>query len=569
MEDTVLYGTPSRFTAAAHHNVSFGSAPTPRQRDHQPPAPSPNPRHSVPSTPLQPTYYPQARPPSTPAPPLHDIFVSDFSNDQRANGVQAAAGVSTPRDAAAPEAPKEVPLHQQQAQRALQRQRQKQRQTVQQQAAAAAGVRTPRGSAIDVAQIASLSSLHNASTAKLRNGLRTNTPVGPTGHLLNPAERPQAGASSRKLNPPWRSATRVSNPLLQKSHLDFVEGTLRDDDPVSGISGIGRRCIVKLGNTGESCSGTVAFRGETQFKHGTWVGVVLDRPRGRNDGAVGGIRYFQCPPRHGVFVRDSAISVGEDPDLLPGPPERLLERGRAQQRRLEELQKRSEEYQPPTPQMQLQLQVDYDDDSDSNGRGYRTNKGKKARRRFPSYSPRHEGSVAKQDSPREQRARSRRTKKGKHKKKQRKHREHSSSSSDSESEEAPGSASSASGSSDSRSKKVRRSKSGNRSGRQRRGRSPVTTAALERRDAQQIIDDVYDDVDRSQSLSPARAHEVDVSSDENSQSRSRSSDSDVLSGSSDEQSALESNGVEPHTLEQAGILKKICAGVLRNPRQAR
>ena len=36
---------------------------------------------------------------------------------------------------------------------------------------------------------------------------------------------------------------------------------------------------------------------------GEWAGIVLDTPVGKNDGAVAGIRYFQCQPNHGVFVK--------------------------------------------------------------------------------------------------------------------------------------------------------------------------------------------------------------------------------------------------------------------------
>lgn len=33
------------------------------------------------------------------------------------------------------------------------------------------------------------------------------------------------------------------------------------------------------------------------------MGVELDTPTGKNDGTVQGVHYFDCRPKHGIFVR--------------------------------------------------------------------------------------------------------------------------------------------------------------------------------------------------------------------------------------------------------------------------
>jgi kinesin family member 13 len=56
-------------------------------------------------------------------------------------------------------------------------------------------------------------------------------------------------------------------------------------------------------------SGVVRFVGPTQFAPGLWVGIELDTSRGKNDGAVDGVRYFSCPARRGMFVRPKSVKL--------------------------------------------------------------------------------------------------------------------------------------------------------------------------------------------------------------------------------------------------------------------
>jgi len=49
--------------------------------------------------------------------------------------------------------------------------------------------------------------------------------------------------------------------------------------------------------------GRIAYIGETSFAPGEWAGIALDDPTGKNDGSVGGRRYFYCGPNRGIFAR--------------------------------------------------------------------------------------------------------------------------------------------------------------------------------------------------------------------------------------------------------------------------
>uniref|UniRef100_A0A672H0U6 CAP-GLY domain containing linker protein 2 n=1 Tax=Salarias fasciatus TaxID=181472 RepID=A0A672H0U6_SALFA len=63
--------------------------------------------------------------------------------------------------------------------------------------------------------------------------------------------------------------------------------------------------------------GAIAYLGETQFAPGQWAGVILNDLVGKNDGSVGGVRYFECQPLQGIFTRPSKLTrqpAGEGSD---------------------------------------------------------------------------------------------------------------------------------------------------------------------------------------------------------------------------------------------------------------
>ncbi|XP_016535896.1 dynactin subunit 1 isoform X6 [Poecilia formosa] len=99
---------------------------------------------------------------------------------------------------------------------------------------------------------------------------------------------------------------------------------------------------VKVGSLveviGKGQRGTVAYIGNTLFASGKWVGVILDEPKGKNDGTVQGKRYFTCQENYGIFVRQSQIQLVDDgADTSPETPEPTT--GRVPKREILELSK--------------------------------------------------------------------------------------------------------------------------------------------------------------------------------------------------------------------------------------
>ncbi|KAM6973297.1 CAP-Gly domain-containing linker protein 4 [Aplochiton taeniatus] len=52
----------------------------------------------------------------------------------------------------------------------------------------------------------------------------------------------------------------------------------------------------------------IRYVGMADFAPGLWLGLELRNAKGKNDGSVGGRRYFHCQAGHGVLVRPSRVS---------------------------------------------------------------------------------------------------------------------------------------------------------------------------------------------------------------------------------------------------------------------
>ncbi|XP_077083525.1 dynactin subunit 1a isoform X3 [Siphateles boraxobius] len=94
---------------------------------------------------------------------------------------------------------------------------------------------------------------------------------------------------------------------------------------ISRMSADGGGRPVKVGSQveviGKGQRGSVAYIGATLFASGKWVGVILDEPKGKNDGTVQGKRYFTCEENHGIFVRQSQIQLVDEGGSSATTPE--------------------------------------------------------------------------------------------------------------------------------------------------------------------------------------------------------------------------------------------------------
>ncbi|KAM6367041.1 CAP-Gly domain-containing linker protein 4 isoform 1-T2 [Alca torda] len=99
-----------------------------------------------------------------------------------------------------------------------------------------------------------------------------------------------------------KAVTRVSSAPSKISAGLYSSPATRKNPFDEGEIQVGDRVLVVGQRTG-----TVKFCGTTKFAPGFWCGIELDKPHGKNDGSVGGVQYFSCLPRYGIFAPPSRV----------------------------------------------------------------------------------------------------------------------------------------------------------------------------------------------------------------------------------------------------------------------
>jgi tubulin-specific chaperone B len=115
----------------------------------------------------------------------------------------------------------------------------------------------------------------------------------------------------------WKKAQKLGRFDPNAPSLEQAKITAFQAEIDSREIAVGKRC--KIGGE-DSRRGTVRYVGEVPEIPGglgAWVGVQLDEPVGKNDGSVGGKRYWGADggQKHGVFVRPERVEIGDWPVL--------------------------------------------------------------------------------------------------------------------------------------------------------------------------------------------------------------------------------------------------------------
>jgi tubulin-specific chaperone B len=111
----------------------------------------------------------------------------------------------------------------------------------------------------------------------------------------------------------WKKAQKLGRfdpdaPSHERAKITALEQEIQQ----RGIA-VGKRC--RIGGD-DARRGVIKYVGEVEEipgSLGAWVGVRLDEPAGKNDGSIGGTRYWSedSKLKHGVFVRPERVEIGD------------------------------------------------------------------------------------------------------------------------------------------------------------------------------------------------------------------------------------------------------------------
>ncbi|XP_015600896.1 kinesin-like protein KIF13B isoform X3 [Cephus cinctus] len=137
-----------------------------------------------------------------------------------------------------------------------------------------------------------ISSQHRASFPMVRPQVSESKAAARLEQTLQPGMHYENGDNS--------SSERIDDDVSDKSSAFGSRPDLtRIEAPIPDWIVVGESVLVRP----YSYSGVIAYVGPTEFASGTWIGVELDAPTGKNDGAVNGHRYFSCRSKCGIFVK--------------------------------------------------------------------------------------------------------------------------------------------------------------------------------------------------------------------------------------------------------------------------
>ncbi|KAM5316709.1 CAP-Gly domain-containing linker protein 4 isoform 2-T7 [Glossophaga mutica] len=126
-------------------------------------------------------------------------------------------------------------------------------------------------------------------------------------HKQGNPKKPNARSSSKKTMSKSPSVSSRASAGLSSSATSVANSARCD-----GELQLGDRVLV----VGQRV-GTIRFFGTTNFAPGCWYGIELEKPHGKNDGSVGGVQYFSCSPRYGIFAPPSRVQrVPDSLDML-------------------------------------------------------------------------------------------------------------------------------------------------------------------------------------------------------------------------------------------------------------